>query len=84
MIVHKHMKGNYNMNNKKKMYLVNVIIYFICAIVWNTIVVLDFTRGDLDSLSFVLHTVCAVLFDFCVIIWFVAYRKAKKEEENNK
>lgn len=84
MIVYKHMKGDYDMNNKKKMYLANVIIYFICAIVWNIVVILDFTRGDLDNLSFVLHTVCAVLFDVCVIIWFVAYRKAKKEEENSK
>ena len=78
------MKGNLNMKSKKKLYLANVIIYCICAIVWSIVVILDGTRGDLNNLSFILHTVCAVLFYFCVIIWFLAYRKAKKEEENNK
>ena len=66
------------MNEKKPVSKAVVIITCFCAVVWNINLFLDLVYGYTNTVSFVLHIVCAVVWDFCAVVWILRYRSAKK------
>lgn len=66
------------MNEKKKVNLAVVIINCICAVVWNINLFVDLAYGYTNSVSYVLHILCAIAWDICAIIWIIRYLKYKR------
>ena len=50
----------------------------ICAIIWNILLFVDLYYGYSNNVSFVLHIVCAIVWDICAIVWITRYLKSKK------
>lgn len=69
------------MDNKKKTNFAVMIITCICAVVWNINLLVDLTYGYTNSISFVLHIICAIAWDICAIVWVVRYINTKKNNE---
>ena len=69
------------MDNKKKVNLAVVIINCICAVVWNINLFVDFAYGYTNSVSFVLHIICAIAWDVCAVAWVLRYLKSKKKND---
>ena len=69
------------MDDKKRVNLTVVIINCICAVVWNINLFVDLTYGYTNSISFVLHIICAIAWDICAIVWVVRYINTKKNNE---
>ncbi len=67
------------MDDKKNVNIAVVIITCICAVVWNINLFLDFAYGYTNSVSFVLHIICAIVWDICAIVWIVRYLNTKKK-----
>ena len=67
------------MDDKKNVNITVVIITCICAVVWNINLFLDFAYGYTNSVSFVLHIICAIVWDICAIVWIVRYLNTKKK-----
>lgn len=55
-----------------------VVSTSICAIVWNILLFVDLYYGYSNNISFVLHIVCAIVWDICAIVWLMRYLKSKK------
>jgi hypothetical protein len=68
------------MDDKKKASLVPAISYSLCAIVWCVNVFLDLTSGTPDTVSVVLHGICAVFWSISAVIWIVQYIKSKRNK----
>ena len=66
------------MDDKKKVSIAVVIINCICAVVWNINLFVDLAYGYTNSVSFVLHIICAIVWDICALVWIFRYRKSKK------
>ena len=64
-------------DNKKSM--ITMIIFIICAFVWNMILLEEFLSGDINSKSFIIHIICAIVWDFNAIVWTIRYIKSKKD-----
>ena len=62
--------------NKKSM--ITMIIFIICAVIWNIIWLEEFIYGDTNSKSFLVHIVCAIIWDFNAIVWIIRYLKQRK------
>ena len=69
------------MDNKKKTNFTVMIINCICAVVWSINLFVDLTYGYTNSISFVLHIICAIAWDICAIVWVVRYINTKKNNE---
>lgn len=69
------------MEDKKKVNLTVVILNCICTVVWNINLFVDLAYGYTNSVSFVLHIICAVAWDVCAIVWIFRYRKSKKDNK---
>ena len=69
------------MDSKKKGNLAVVIMNCICAVLWNINLFVDIAYGYTNSVSFVLHIICAIVWDICAIVWIVRYRKSKMDNE---
>lgn len=67
------------MDEKKKANLTVVIINCICAVVWNLNLFVDLAYGYTNTVSFVLHIVCAIVWDICAVVWILRYLRDKKE-----
>ena len=53
---------------------VAMILYCICAIVWNINVMIDLAYGFPNAL----HIICAIAWDFSAVVWVVRYIRLKK------
>ena len=73
--------GDNIMDNKKKVSLAVVIINCLCAVLWNVTLFLDLVNGYTDSVAFMLHIVCAIVWDACAVIWIIRYKKSQKQNE---
>ena len=69
------------MDDKKKVSIAVVIINCICAVVWNINLFVDLAYGYTNSVSFVLHIVCAIGWDICAVVCIIHYLKSKKNNE---
>jgi len=69
------------MGDKKKVSIAVLIIYCICAVAWNINLFVDLAYGYTNSVSFVLHIFCAVVWDICAVVWIIRYQKSKKNNE---
>ena len=67
------------MNEKKPVNKAVVLITCLCAVVWNSNLFWDLAYGYTNTVSFVLHIVCAVIWDLCAAVWLLRYRSAKKD-----
>ena len=56
-----------------------VIINCFCAVVWNINLIVDLAYGYTNTASFVLHIVCAIVWDICAVVWILRYLRDKKE-----
>ena len=68
------------MNDNKVSTLAVVIINCICALIWNINLFIDISNGDTGSVLFVVHVICAILWDICAVIWTVRYIKQKRNK----
>ena len=50
----------------------------IVKIIWNILLFVDLYYGYSNNVSFVLHIVCAIVWDICAIVWITRYLKSKK------
>ena len=66
------------MDKKKEVSLGIVTINCICAVVWNINLLVDLAYGYTNSVSFVLHIICAIAWDICAVAWVLRYLKLKK------
>ena len=66
------------MQEKKAVSLSVVIINCICAVVWNINLIMDLAYGYTNTISFVLHIICAIVWDLCAVVWALRYLKSKK------
>ena len=66
---------------RKKTNLPVVIINCICARIWNAHLIVDIVYGYTSTVMFVLHVVCAIVWDLCAVIWIFRYLRSKKNEE---
>ena len=55
-----------------------MIIFIICAVICNIILLEEFIYGDINSKSFIIHIICAIVWDFNAIVWTIRYIKSKK------
>ena len=62
------------MDEKKTGSLFVVIINCICAVLWNINVFVDLAYGFPN----VLRIICAIVWDFCAVVWVLRYLKSKK------
>ena len=69
------------MDNNKKVGLTVVIMSCICAVLGNTNLFVDIAYGHTNSESFVLHTICAIVYNICAIVWILRYCKSKKDNK---
>lgn len=69
------------MDDKKKVSIAVVILNCICAVVSNINLFVDLAYGYTNSVSFVLHILCAIVWDICALVWVLRYRKSKKSNE---
>ena len=69
------------MDDKKKVSIAVVILNCICAVLWNITLFVDLVYGYANSVSFVLHIFCAIVWDMCAVIWILRYLKSKKNNE---
>ena len=63
--------------DKKKSFFV-VVINLVCVVVWNINLFVDLAYGYTNSVSFVLHIICAIAWDICAVAWVLRYLKLKK------
>ena len=68
------------MDKEKKVSIAAVILNCSCAVVWNINLFIDITYGFTNSVSFVLHIICAIVWDFCAVMWILRYIKSKKND----
>ena len=66
------------MERKYKASIFAVVCTSICAIIWNILLFVDLYYGYSNNVSFVLHIVCAIVWDICAIVWITRYLKSKK------
>lgn len=66
------------MEKKDKASIFAVVSTSICAIIWNILLFVDLYYGYSNNVSFVLHIVCAIVWDICAIVWITRYLKSKK------
>lgn len=66
------------MERKDKASIFAVVSTSICAIIWNILLFVDLYYGYSNNVSFVLHIVCAIVWDICAIVWITRYLKSKK------
>jgi len=66
------------MEKKDKVSIFAVVSTSICAIIWNILLFVDLYYGYSNNVSFVLHIVCAIVWDICAIVWIMRYLKSKK------
>ena len=52
---------------------VAMILNCICAAIWNIHVFVDFAYGFPNAL----HILCAIVWDFCAVVWVIRYLKSK-------
>ena len=57
------------MERKDKASIFAVVSTSICAIIWNILLFVDLYYGYSNNVSFVLHIVCAIVWDICAIVW---------------
>lgn len=69
------------MDKKKEVNIFVVVITSIAAVVWNINLFVVFAYGYTNSVSFYLHILCAIVWDFCAIIWILRYLKFKRNNE---
>ncbi|MBQ6874967.1 MAG: hypothetical protein IJN46_01890 [Lachnospiraceae bacterium] len=69
------------MNKKEPVSLALVIINCACAVIWNINLFVDLAKGSTNTLTFVLHILCAILWDICAVAWVLRYRNCKKGKE---
>lgn len=67
------------MDEKNKVSKASVIMYCICAVIWNINWLLDLIYGNTDTKSFFWHIVFAVVGDILAVVWILCYRKSKKD-----
>lgn len=67
------------MDEKKKTNLTVVIINCLCAVVWNINLFVDLAYGYTNTVSFLLHIVCAIVWDICAVVWILRCRRKKKD-----
>ena len=66
------------MERKDKASIFAVVSTSICAIIWNILLFVELYYGYSNNVSFVLHIVCAIVWDICAIVWITRYLKSKK------
>ena len=66
------------MERKDKASIFAVVSTSICAIILNILLFVDLYYGYSNNVSFVLHIVCAIVWDICAIVWITRYLKSKK------
>ena len=66
------------MGKNDKVSIFAVISTSICAVIWNILVCIDLYYGYPNHVSFVLHIVCAAVWDISAIVWILRYVKSKK------
>lgn len=64
---------------KNKISVINMVLYIVCAIIWDINLVKCFMTNNLDKLSFVL----AVLWTLSATLSVITYVKNKKKKINN-
>ena len=69
------------MGDKKKMSIAVMVITCICAVVWNINLFVNLAYGYTNSVSFVLHIICAIEWDICAVVWILHYRKSKEDNK---
>ena len=69
------------MDDKEKVSITVVILNCICAVLWSINLLIDLAYGYTNSVSFVLHIFCAIVWDMCAVIWILRYLKSKKNNE---
>ena len=52
-----------------------VILFCICAAVWNAHVLVDLAYGFPNAL----HMILAIVWDVCAVVWFLRYLKSKRK-----
>lgn len=60
----------------KKKQLISLIMYFICAVIWTIVFIMDLQRQSTIALQ-ILHALCAVVFWASAILQYLSYRKLK-------
>ena len=58
----------------KKKQLISLIMYFICAVIWTIVFIMDLQRQSTIALQ-ILHALCAVAFWASAILQYLSYRK---------
>ena len=66
------------MDEKNKVNKASVVMYCICAVIWNINWILDLIYGNTNSKSFVWHIGFAVVWNVLAVVWVLRYRKSKK------
>lgn len=66
------------MNKNKEVSIAVVLINCVCAVIWNINVFVALSYGFTNSVSFVLRVICAIVWDFCAVVWILRYLKSKK------
>ena len=69
------------MNKKNRTSIAVVIINYITAILWDILLLIDIVRCQEDAGIFILHLVCAFLWNVCAVMWTIRYLKEKKANE---
>ncbi|MBE6541474.1 MAG: hypothetical protein E7672_03400 [Ruminococcaceae bacterium] len=69
------------MNDKKKVNIAVVIINCICAVIWTINLFVDLACGYTNTVSFVLHIVCTILWDISAVFWIAGYIRSKKNKK---
>ncbi|MBE6891585.1 MAG: hypothetical protein E7481_06110 [Ruminococcaceae bacterium] len=67
------------MDENKKVNIWVVVVTCFCAVVWNINLIVDFIYGYTNTVSFVLHIICAIAWDICAVIWIIRYINSKKD-----
>ena len=55
-----------------------MVIFIVCAVVWNMILLDEFLSGGINSKLFIIHIICAIIWDFNAVVWIINYLKSKK------
>lgn len=64
---------------QKKYYVVCIIIYILCSVIWGINAVIYYDRSD--KVTFILSLLCCVMFGISGILYCIMYIKKKKEEK---
>ena len=68
------------MEKKKIPGAATLILYCLCAVIWDINVIVDIIYRIPNQFTFYLHIICAILWNISSIILFYNFRKQQKEQ----